>query len=81
MSPCCGASVACAARSEPWGHVLSAGERALSGYGQFAADSALRGDVPAVQGALVVSIVLVVVFNLLVNIVLARLSPAAGRGV
>lgn len=53
----------------------------LSGYGQFAADSALRGDVPAVQGALVVSIVLVVVFNLLVNIVLARLSPAAGRGV
>ncbi|RLK52679.1 ABC transporter permease [Microbacterium telephonicum] len=53
----------------------------LSGYGQFAADSALRGDVPAVQGALVVSIVLVVVFNLLVNIVLGRLSPAAQRGV
>lgn len=53
----------------------------LSGYGQFAADAALRGDVPAVQGALVVSIVLVVVFNLIVNVVLGRLSPAAQRGI
>ena len=40
-----------------------------------------RGDVPAVQGVLVVSIVLVVVFNLIVNIVLARVTPASQRGV
>jgi len=53
----------------------------LSGFGQYAADSALRGDVPAVQGALVVSIILVVVFNVAVNIVLNRVTPAAARGV
>jgi peptide/nickel transport system permease protein len=53
----------------------------LSGYGKFASDSALRGDVPAVQGVLVVSIVLVVVFNVLVNTILNRLIPSSGRGV
>lgn len=53
----------------------------ISGYGRFAADSAQRGDVPAVQGVLVVSIVLVVVFNLIVNIVLNRLIPASTRGI
>jgi len=53
----------------------------LSGYGVFATQAAIRGDVPAVQGVLVVSVVLVVVFNLVVNIVLNRLSPAAARGV
>jgi peptide/nickel transport system permease protein len=53
----------------------------LSGYGQYAADSALRGDVPAVQGALVVSIVVVVVFNVLVNVVLNRVTPGSARGV
>lgn len=52
----------------------------LSGYGQFASESALRGDVPAVQGVLVVSIVLVVVFNVLVNTALNRLTPSAQRG-
>jgi peptide/nickel transport system permease protein len=54
---------------------------ALSGFGQFAATSAQKGDVPAVQGVLVVSIVLVVTFNLIINLVLGRLSPAAQRGV
>jgi peptide/nickel transport system permease protein len=39
------------------------------------------GDVPSVQGVLVVSIVLVVTFNLIVNLVLGRLVPAAQRGV
>lgn len=53
----------------------------LAGFGKFAADSASRGDVPAVQGVLVVAIVLVVVFNLLVNVLLVRLNPAASRGV
>jgi peptide/nickel transport system permease protein len=54
---------------------------ALSGFGQFAATSAQNGDVPAVQGVLVVSIVLVVTFNLIVNLILGRISPAARRGV
>ncbi len=53
----------------------------LAGYGKFAADSASRGDVPAVQGVLVVAIVLVVSFNLLVNFLLVRLSPASARGI
>ncbi|MFF4309258.1 ABC transporter permease [Streptomyces sp. NPDC001507] len=53
----------------------------LQGFGRFANDSAQAGDVPAVQGVLVVSIVLVVAFNLIVNLVLARVTPAARRGV
>jgi peptide/nickel transport system permease protein len=53
----------------------------LQGFGRFANDSAQAGDVPAVQGVLVVSIVLVVVFNLIVNVVLARVTPASQRGV
>ncbi|MFJ8789841.1 ABC transporter permease [Streptomyces sp. NPDC102462] len=53
----------------------------LQGFGRFANDSAQAGDVPAVQGVLVVSIVLVVSFNLVVNLVLARVTPAARRGV
>ncbi|WTS98367.1 ABC transporter permease [Streptomyces sp. NBC_00096] len=52
----------------------------LQGFGRFANDAAQAGDVPAVQGVLVVSIVLVVTFNLIVNLVLARVTPAAGRG-
>jgi peptide/nickel transport system permease protein len=54
---------------------------ALSGYGVFASQSALHGDVPAVQGVLVVSVVLVVAFNLVVNLVLSRVMPAARRGI
>ena len=53
----------------------------LQGFGRFANDSAQSGDVPAVQGVLVVSIVLVVAFNLVVNLVLARVTPASQRGV
>lgn len=53
----------------------------LQGFGRFANDSAQAGDVPAVQGVLVVSIVLVVLFNLIVNVVLARVTPASQRGV
>ncbi|MBA6440812.1 ABC transporter permease [Streptomyces sp. GMR22] len=53
----------------------------LQGFGRFANDSAQAGDVPAVQGVLVVSIVLVVAFNLIVNLVLAHVTPASQRGV
>jgi len=52
----------------------------LSGYGKFASDSALRGDVPSVQGVLVVSVILVVSFNVLTNAILNRVFPSAGRG-
>ncbi|GAY12344.1 ABC transporter permease [Pseudonocardia sp. N23] len=51
----------------------------MSGFGRFAADGALRGDVPVVQGALVVAIVLVLVANLVVDTLLLRLRPAARR--
>lgn len=53
----------------------------MQGFGRFANDSAQAGDVPAVQGVLVVSIALVVAFNLIVNLLLARVTPAARRGV
>jgi len=53
----------------------------LQGFGRFANDSAQAGDVPAVQGVLVVSIVLVVTFNLIVNVVLGKITPASQRGV
>jgi peptide/nickel transport system permease protein len=54
---------------------------ALAGFGSFANTSAQMGDVPSVQGVLVVSIVLVVSFNLIVNLLLGRISPASQRGV
>jgi peptide/nickel transport system permease protein len=53
----------------------------LQGFGRFANDAAQAGDVPSVQGVLVVSIVLVVLFNLVVNVILARVTPASQRGV
>jgi peptide/nickel transport system permease protein len=53
----------------------------MEGFGRFASESALRGDVPVVQGTLVVAIVLVLGFNLVVNAVLARLLPATRRGI
>lgn len=51
----------------------------MPGFGLLAADSALRGDVPVVQGTLVVSIVLVLVLSVLVNIGLTALQPAVKR--
>ena len=53
----------------------------LQGFGRFANDAAQSGDVPSVQGVLVVSIVMVVAFNLIVNVLLARITPASQRGV
>lgn len=52
----------------------------MPGFGLLAADSALRGDVPVVQGTLVVAIVLVLAFSLLVNVLLEVLQPATKRG-
>jgi peptide/nickel transport system permease protein len=52
----------------------------LAGYGVFASQSALHGDVPSVQGVLVVSILVVVVFNLLLNVILNRIAPSTARG-
>lgn len=63
------------------GAVVTEAVFGLAGYGRFAADAASRGDVPAVQGVLVLAIVLVVIFNLLVNLLLVRLSPASARGI
>lgn len=62
------------------GAVVTEAVFGLSGYGKFAGESALRGDVPAVQGILVVLVVVVVSFNLLVNLTLNRIMPSAERG-
>lgn len=51
----------------------------MPGMGKMAADSALRGDVPVVQGTLVVSILLVLACSLLINALLAILQPASRR--
>jgi peptide/nickel transport system permease protein len=51
----------------------------MPGFGRLAADSALRGDVPIVQGTLVVAIVFVLVCNMVVNITQGTLQPAAKR--
>jgi peptide/nickel transport system permease protein len=52
---------------------------ALPGLGLLTTDAALQGDVPVVQGALFVSIVLVVVCSALVNVALVALRPDARR--
>jgi peptide/nickel transport system permease protein len=53
----------------------------LSGYGMFATQSAVQGDVPSVQAVLVVAVILVVIFNMFVNIILNALIPSASRGI
>lgn len=53
----------------------------IPGLGMYAAESALAGDVPAVQGVLVICIVAVVGFNFIVNSLLNVLAPAGQRGV
>jgi len=63
------------------GSVITESIFALQGFGQFANNSAQAGDVPAVQGVLVASIILVVAFNLVINVILGRITPAAQRGV
>ncbi|WP_159502399.1 ABC transporter permease [Microbacterium sp. 18062] len=51
----------------------------MPGFGMLSADSALRGDVPVVQGSLVVAIVFVLFANVVVNIVQGTLQPASRR--
>lgn len=51
----------------------------MPGMGKMAADSALRGDVPVVQGTLVVSIAIVLICSLLINILLGVMQPATQR--
>lgn len=51
----------------------------MPGLGMLSADSALRGDVPVVQGTLVISIVLVLAANVLINILQGALQPASRR--
>ena len=62
------------------GAVITESIFAMPGFGRFTAESALRGDVPVVQGTLVVAIVLVLGCSLLVNALLMRLRPGAERG-
>jgi peptide/nickel transport system permease protein len=52
---------------------------ALPGLGLLTTQAALQGDVPVVQGALFVSIVLVVASSALVNVLLVALRPSARR--
>jgi peptide/nickel transport system permease protein len=51
----------------------------MPGVGKMAADSALRGDVPVVQGTLVVSIMIVLVCSLAINALQGFLQPASRR--
>lgn len=51
----------------------------MPGFSRFIAESALKGDVPLVQGALVVAIVIVLVSSLLANAVQSWLQPATRR--
>jgi peptide/nickel transport system permease protein len=51
----------------------------MPGLGALSADSALRGDVPIVQGALVVCIMIVLTANILINVLQGALLPASRR--
>ncbi len=62
------------------GAVITESIFGIAGMGKYAAESALSGDVPAVQGVLVISIASVVLFNFLVNAILNFLTPASQRG-
>ncbi|MDG4667627.1 ABC transporter permease [Mycobacterium sp. 236(2023)] len=57
------------------GAVITESVFSMAGYGAYTAKAAQGGDLPVVQGALIVSIVLVLIFNTVVNLVLDRFSP------
>ena len=61
------------------GAVITESIFAMPGFGRFTAESALRGDVPVVQGTLVVAVILVLACSLLVNGLLVRLRPGSER--
>jgi peptide/nickel transport system permease protein len=52
---------------------------ALPGIGSLTKTAALGGDVPVVQGALLVTIGIVLISSALVNVLLVKLRPAARR--
>jgi peptide/nickel transport system permease protein len=52
----------------------------LPGLGQYALDGAQGHDIPVIQGVLIVTIVLVLVSNLVVDLLLEWLRPATRRG-
>jgi peptide/nickel transport system permease protein len=51
----------------------------MPGLGNLTQTSALQGDVPVVQGALVVTVGIVLVSSIIVNVLLVKLRPAARR--
>ena len=53
---------------------------ALPGVAQLALQAGEERDVPVIQGALLVTIVVVLVSNIVVNAVLFRITPQARRG-
>jgi peptide/nickel transport system permease protein len=61
------------------GAVVTESVFALPGLGQLAVTSATERDIPVVQGVLLVTSVLVVLANLVVNAALVWLRPSAGR--
>ena len=61
------------------GAVVTEAVFALPGVGQLARDSALQGDIPVVQGILLVVLGLVLISNTVVNVLLERLRPHAAR--
>lgn len=61
------------------GAVVTEAVFVLPGIGELARDGALQGDVPVVQGILLVVLGLVMVSNTVVNLLLERLRPHSAR--
>lgn len=62
------------------GAVVTEAVFVLPGMGDLARDGALQGDVPVVQGILLVVLALVLLSNTVVNVLLERLRPHSSRG-
>ena len=60
---------------------LTYGVPAARAFFLFVDPAWLSRHLTGVQGVLVVSVILVVAFNLLVNVILVRVAPASARGV
>lgn len=59
------------------GAVITEAVFLLPGIGQLTRDAALRGDVPVIQGTLLVTVVVVLASSLVVDVLQARLLPAS----
>ncbi|WP_134325040.1 ABC transporter permease [Cumulibacter soli] len=62
------------------GAVVTEAVFVLPGIGDLARDGAMQGDVPVVQGVLLVALALVLICNAAVNVLLERLRPSSSRG-